>query len=198
MTLQPSGEHSTDQINQISDVREPMRLSRREPAGEGDSRPRECGDCNVCCTAMHVAALDKPAGTPCEHQADAGCGIYQNRPSVCRNWYCMWIRDRGSVFAEDERPDKLGVFFTAGAPLGKSASHTPNRLAGVATPLNRSQQQQVIYAHPIRPDGADSVAARVVIQRLRRALPVNILPYRPPSVSFTAMTRDGCVLSEVE
>jgi Fe-S-cluster containining protein len=127
---------------------------------------RQCGPCNLCCTAMHVAALDKPAGTPCEHQGKAaggGCGVYDHRPSVCRNWYCMWVRDNGKVFADDERPDKLGVFFTA----GRKQSTPSSRLASLTTPLAETDEH-VIYVHPVRANGERSVAARVVINRMRR------------------------------
>ena len=78
-----------------------------------ENAPRDCGACNVCCTAMHVPPLNKPAGVSCPHQTAAGCGNYAQRPSVCRTWYCMWVRDAGKVFDEAHRPDRLGVFFTS-------------------------------------------------------------------------------------
>lgn len=144
---------------------------------------------------MHVAALDKPAGMRCEHQGQAanrGCGIYEQRPSACRNWYCMWVRDSGTVFTDEERPDKLGVFFT----VAKRTSSKPSRLAGLATPIEETDEQ-VIYAHPIRPGGERGVAARVVINRLRRYFPVHILPFRYPpkfmndAAQVTPLTKDG-------
>lgn len=127
-----------------------------------ENAPRDCGGCNACCTAMRVTALGKPAGTPCPHQNEHGCGIYPDRPSTCRQWFCMWVRDDKGLFAEHHRPDKLGVFFTASRPSGQTG-------------------QQRLYAHEIRPNAAAENDADRVIQYLRRFVAVEIIPYRAPS-----------------
>jgi len=138
-----------------------------------EDAPRDCGGCNVCCTAMKVSPLDKPCGTPCEHQTDAGCGIYQDRPSVCKVWFCMWVRDAGGIFDDvAHRPDRLGVFFTASPP-------DPNT------------GQQTVFAHEIRPKASDETKARAVIEFLRQAAPVAVVPYNPPPDSTTQITING-------
>jgi len=137
--------------------------------GRTDDAPRDCGGCNVCCTAMHVKPLEKPAGTPCAHQADAGCGIYRQRPTVCRNWFCLWVRDGRGLFSDEHRPDRLGVFFTASDPEPDTG-------------------RQTIYAHEVRAEAASEPAARAVIQHLRQAVPVSVLPYRPPRSALTPLT----------
>ncbi|QNN22761.1 hypothetical protein HED60_10945 [Planctomycetales bacterium ZRK34] len=124
-----------------------------------DECPRQCGQCNVCCTAMLVRPLDKPAGMRCAHQTDTGCGNYENRPSVCRTWYCMWVRDGAGIFTEEHRPDKLGVFFTATNP--ESAG-----------------DRQVIHVHQLYPGAADRREAVNVIHFLRQFVPVEIIPAR--------------------
>lgn len=137
-----------------------------------ENAPRDCGGCNVCCTAMKVAPLDKPAGAPCAHQTEAGCGIYGDRPSVCKVWFCMWVRDEGRIFDDvDHRPDRLGVFFTA----------SPRDEAG----------RQTIFAHEIRPKASDEPDARSVIEFLRQAAPVAVVPYQPPPDATTRLTING-------
>jgi len=136
-----------------------------------DSTPRECGGCNVCCTAMHVRALDKPAGTPCEHQSDAGCGIYADRPETCRVWYCMWVRDAGQVFDDAHRPDQLNVFFTA-------------------SKVDPQTGKQTIYAHETRPDAAKSLECCRLLAMFKKVAPVEVLLYKPPTTNLTVSGRE--------
>ncbi len=47
----------------------------------------ECTRCGACCVAPDIAALDKPLGVRCPHlQADNLCGIYEDRPQICRDY----------------------------------------------------------------------------------------------------------------
>lgn len=126
---------------------------------------RQCGSCNVCCAAMKVTALNKPAGVRCEHMTDRGCGNYAHRPQVCRTWYCMWVRDGGRVFHESERPDKIGVFFSAD-----------------------KEGEAVVYAHETEPGSSQRPQATAAIERLAQFLPVQLIPARRPT---TPLTRDG-------
>lgn len=139
-------------------------------SGTTENAPRDCGGCNVCCTAMHVRPLNKPAGERCPQQTEAGCGMYETRPSACREWYCMWVRDPGKLFADEHRPDKLGVFFTASMNTGKPK----------------------LFAHPIR-DGATE--ERAVIERLgflRQFAEVEVLPTRDVATAPVAtLTIEG-------
>jgi len=46
-----------------------------------------CTECGACCVAPDIATLGKPAGVRCEHlQEDNRCAIYEDRPSVCRQY----------------------------------------------------------------------------------------------------------------
>lgn len=125
---------------------------------------------------MHVKPLDKPAGTPCAHQSDIGCGIYPDRPNACRNWFCLWVRDGRGLFSDAHRPDRLGVFFTASDP-------EPNT------------GRQTIYAHEVREGAAGEPAVQAVIEHLRRAVPVQVLPCRPSQSPLTPLTVGGSAAS---
>ena len=81
---------------------------------------RECGGCVACCKTLEIRdpQLSKPADVLCVHCTGQGCGIYNARPSVCRNWYCLWRQD-GNL-PDHMRPDKCGVVFSI-------ESHDPPR-----------------------------------------------------------------------
>lgn len=111
---------------------------------------------------MKVAALNKPAGTRCEHMTDKGCGNYARRPEVCRTWYCMWVRDDGRVFDESERPDKIGVFFSAD-----------------------KEGEAVVYAHEIDPGSSQLPEAMEAVERLAQFLPVQVIPSRKQTTPLT-------------
>lgn len=139
---------------------------------------RECDGCNVCCTAMKVSPLNKPAGVGCEHQNAQGCGIYDERPDVCRVWFCMWVRDKARVFADHHRPDRLGVFFTASTPDPRTGAQT-------------------IYAHEIHPGAAYTPEPQHVITNLARYAPVHIIPapQNPPARQHpTPLTHNGAAI----
>lgn len=71
-------------------------------------KPRACGTCNLCCTALHIKEFDKPANVPCEHlsKTGKGCGIYESRPPVCRGFRCAWLT--GNIPSE-MRPDRTHI-----------------------------------------------------------------------------------------
>lgn len=70
---------------------------------------RECGECSVCCISLRIqeANLKKAADVRCHNLSDSGCGIYTERPSVCRNWYCGWRLI--PLLGEEWRPDKSKI-----------------------------------------------------------------------------------------
>lgn len=71
---------------------------------------RSCGDCTVCCTwlAIDKPEIQKESGVTCHHCTAKGCGIYETRYPICRDYYCGW---RGmDIFDESWRPDRSGVF----------------------------------------------------------------------------------------
>jgi uncharacterized protein len=69
---------------------------------------KACGSCTMCCSALEIAELKKPAGPSCVNCSRAGgCAIYPDRPQVCRDFECEWLsrRDLSRLF----RPDLAGV-----------------------------------------------------------------------------------------
>ncbi len=91
----------------------PSSEAQNLPMIEEDSRlieGRVCGECTVCCSALRIEepAIKKMPGVPCRHLLPAGrCGIYSDRPSVCRTWYCGWRRI--GALGDDWRPDRSRV-----------------------------------------------------------------------------------------
>lgn len=71
---------------------------------------RTCGSCTICCHALEVKALAKPAGVPCQHSTGTACGIYRDRPSTCAKWHCLW-RKIGAL-PDALRPDRAGVMLS--------------------------------------------------------------------------------------
>jgi hypothetical protein len=55
---------------------------------------RDCGTCTLCCKVYDVPAVEKLAGTWCQHcQPGRGCGIHETRPQHCRSFHCMWMTE---------------------------------------------------------------------------------------------------------
>ena len=69
---------------------------------------KTCGPCTMCCSALEIPELNKPAGPACRHCAGAGgCAIYPRRPQVCRDFECEWLTDR--ALPATLRPDRVGT-----------------------------------------------------------------------------------------
>jgi len=71
---------------------------------------KSCGECTMCCSALEIEELKKPAGPPCPNCIlTGGCKIYATRPDVCRDFECEWLRQRH--LTRPFRPDRIGVIF---------------------------------------------------------------------------------------
>jgi hypothetical protein len=71
---------------------------------------KACGECSLCCKVLEIVEMAKTAGKLCEHCLNAGsgrCGIYANRPQVCRDYECSWKGDR--EMSPRLRPDRTGT-----------------------------------------------------------------------------------------
>ncbi|MNR80438.1 hypothetical protein D3C72_111610 [compost metagenome] len=52
----------------------------------------QCVACGACCAAPDISTLGKPLGLPCKNLLDdMRCGIYADRPAVCRNYQLDWV-----------------------------------------------------------------------------------------------------------
>lgn len=69
----------------------------------------ECGSCTVCCRLLYLPELNKPLGVMCDHCTGIGCGIYEERPQVCRDFRCAYHQAETVNLAL--RPDHCGVLF---------------------------------------------------------------------------------------
>ena len=104
---------------------------------------RTCGPCSACCHVFEVADVAKPPHARCAQLGQGGCGIYPSRPKACSSYVCGWLAD-GARFADDERPDLVGL--------------VPAVPAGIAlVPL---------VIREIDAGSADAPAARAMLDRL--------------------------------
>lgn len=67
---------------------------------------RDCGGCTVCCEILEIPTLEKPSRKMCSNVCDTGCGIYNERPSECAQFQCVWSE---GYTGEGQRPDKSGI-----------------------------------------------------------------------------------------
>lgn len=104
-------------------------------------KPRSCGTCDVCCTAMQVPELRKDDHVRCEHLAQKGCGIYETRPQSCRAFRCVWLHEPG-VIPGEYRPDRCGVMLVGIQP--------------------KPEMPKAIVAHETREGGFQGDGARLI------------------------------------
>jgi hypothetical protein len=53
---------------------------------------RSCGECSLCCKLYPLKEYQKPAQVMCQHCVPGkGCGIYDTRAPVCREFACSWL-----------------------------------------------------------------------------------------------------------
>jgi len=72
---------------------------------------RTCGSCTLCCKVMAITALNKPMNKWCEFcDKGAGCKVYLTRPSECRTFDCLWLKDEN--FPDEFRPQRSKIVFT--------------------------------------------------------------------------------------
>jgi hypothetical protein len=63
----------------------------------------------MCCSALEIDILTKPAGPLCGNSCNSRCVIYPERPQVCRDFECVWLTSR--KMAAHFRPDRIGALF---------------------------------------------------------------------------------------
>jgi hypothetical protein len=82
------------------------------------TQPKPCGECSACCKILPVRELNKPAGVWCNHVVQGhGCGIYADRPNICRGYQCLWTVT--APLDERWRPDRAGFVLQPGAIEGE-------------------------------------------------------------------------------
>lgn len=131
---------------------------------------RECGPCRTCCQELKIDApeLKKKGGVLCPHHTGAGCGIYADRPKVCREFLCGW-----RLFEElgDEwRPDLSGVLI-----VKRASADMPKEFHGAE------------YGISIVITGGEAAVRRpgfaeYVVLLLKRGIPVNMSATSPSTL----------------
>jgi len=106
---------------------------------------RSCGKCKVCCTIMKVEELGKPRGTTCEMLGAEGCSVYNQRPSSCRAFECLWLKGFGS---NGHRPDRSNVLV--------HAEDSP-------------ELGNIIVVNETKPGGYRNTKAKQVMKKLRQS-----------------------------
>lgn len=120
------------------------------------ARLRSCGECRACCVVLGFEAREgeapfaKPHGEPCPHLVQIGCGIYPERPPVCRRFQCGWLQ--APNLPDALRPDRCGVLFCANENLLGTGS--------------------AVYAYEMRPGAADAALPAWLIAELSAAVTV--------------------------
>lgn len=70
--------------------------------------PIACFRCGTCCIAPDISTLGKPVGVPCIHLRDDHlCGIYPDRPAVCRDYK----PDEICVAIQHQPPEERVAYF---------------------------------------------------------------------------------------
>jgi hypothetical protein len=75
---------------------------------------RTCDGCAECCRVFSIPGL-KEAGYPCPrltvHPVWERCSEYADRPEVCRDFKCEWLRGYGH---DRDKPSMTGLVFCRG------------------------------------------------------------------------------------
>lgn len=91
----------------MAQKRLPRKVIKQAPA-------RSCGACHACCVVLPIRAAgwEKAEAERCRHLTEGGkCGVYDERPTPCRAFECLWLAGR-LPFETTWRPDRLGLLLT--------------------------------------------------------------------------------------
>ena len=98
-----------------------------------------CGTCTQCCKTMGIDRDDgSTLSLPNEWcpliEIGVGCRDYENRPSMCRGFKCMWLLTQSSEdpkvkFPAEGRPDKCRIVLTT--------KHDGNTVLAIVDPHRR-------------------------------------------------------------
>ncbi len=113
---------------------------------------KSCGDCTLCCSALEIDELAKPAGPKCPNCVGRGCAIYLTRPGVCREFECAWLTSR--TLPPHLRPDRIGTLFME--------AHDTDEYRAVCSPSRPlAWRQPHAFAHLV----AKAKSGRVVVAK---------------------------------
>lgn len=156
-----------------------MQKQVRRKRGKPGAGTRDCGECRACCVVTGFeaepgeSAFTKPPNTPCRHLVQIGCGIYPERPPVCRRFQCAWLA--APNLPEELRPDRSGVMFNMNE--------------------NALGEGFAVYAYELRPGALDTPLPRWLIEEVVSETTVMLVrPGQPVEV----LTSDPTVQEQFE
>ena len=83
------------------------------------NKERDCQECSECCNGTLIFSskdakgndIIVTSGNRCHKLVDGLCSIYEDRPSICEHFHCLWLR-QPHAFGEYMRPDRCGFIIT--------------------------------------------------------------------------------------
>lgn len=175
---------------------------------------RSCGECTACCVLPRIPIGEDPefpegkrGYTPCEHlgSLSGGCGIYDRRPQLCRDYRCLWragIIQAGEDVDSDEdmRPDRLGLMFTLDEEDGEGIIEAWELWEGAASVLPGRNAVRSIHAQgrlhvrfygvpaAIRYHGSDSLQLGRRLSRWAREEPQRLAEWLEKRIGMESLT----------
>jgi len=113
-------------------------------------KPRKCGDCTECCTALGVDELEKDNFTKCKHLCKERCGIYHRRPKSCSDFKCCWLAGLGH---KNDRPDLIKAVFA----------------------ISESKLGHVVHLYEMEEDSMNTPRVKKLTEALGHSLPVVVI-----------------------
>ncbi len=138
-------------------------MGKRARAKANGQAPLQCGACTVCCVVHVIRETNKPGWTPCPHLGPVpelghdGCTIYEERPEVCRNFRCTWLRGK----------------------MGREARFRPNNFGLVVSGNSEDGMMHITEVWPGAASGEAGVWTRLQMDGAKRGViqPVCFIPH---------------------
>ena len=119
---------------------------------------KSCGTSTLCCKLFDIEGLDRPkkAGSWCPHCAPGkGCGIWEARPSMCADYYCVWRLDATLgpewkpevskfILTHAHRDAPLAVIVDPGTPNAHRREPYRTKLAATSRDILNGRGQPVV------------------------------------------------------
>lgn len=103
-------------------------MSTADEDNNGIVSGRACGQCTLCCKLLDIEEAASPRGQWCRHcEIGAGCKIYAERPSDCRDFHCGYLLWAGAgehwyparckmIIALDQDSSRLAIHVDTARP----------------------------------------------------------------------------------
>ena len=125
---------------------------------------RECGECDLCCTAVGVASMSKPPAVPCaalHGEPGHSCAIYPWRPRECAEFLCLW-RCSDTLLPQNLYPARAGF------------------VVAMSGHLNTFPPILTVHPDPGRPDAWRATHHRPLFRELARKFNAIVCIYQMP------------------